>query len=702
MRRVLFFSLVSVLPIFPAAAQEKMQPVDIKGDQISYLHDQQKVVAEGNVVMGYQDIKLYCEKAVYDSKSHLARVQGDVKIVREGTTIYGEDITYDFASQDAQINNIRVSAPPLYGKARNAEKQGEEKYVLNRGYLTTCDLEEPHYRLSATHVTMYPQEKIVARNMVMKVAEIPIFYFPYYAHSLKDTSFPVEFIPGKDSEWGLYLLGRWRYYLNKRQRGKVLFDFYEERGFGKGISHESAGTPFGDAVFKFYSVEDDLYQLENRTELFDQFPARRSVPDKYLEDDRYKAQVFYSWDPSPELSLRGEFNKFSDKYFMKDFFEEEYEIEPHPLSYGLINYGWNHSSLSLLAQKRANSFFTETEYLPQAEYNFFRQPILDGPFYGESQTSVGYLRSRPVRPADDVHAFRAYSHSVISMPQNIRWLHVDPFVGMYATYYSRNTFGKEDLWRNAPETGLTLSTKLFRTWTGEFSIFGREAEGIRHILTPQLKYHYIHPPTTTAAHLHQFDSIDDLSRKEKITLALDNKIRAKKNDKVWDFVFFSPAVEYDLHPSTGGSRFTRLTADLEVYPREGFSLNSDARYDFVNKAFQEANVAVSWSDAESDKYRVSFGHRYSRDQSSQSTMQMRYQLTPKFQLRNYLRYEYKNGEFEEQQYSLRTDLHCWWMDVGLNVDRERDMTFWVMFRLKAFPDVHVGFEQSYDGAKDEY
>jgi hypothetical protein len=42
------------------------------------------------------------------------------------------------------------------------------------------------------------------------------------------------------------------------------------------------------------------------------------------------------------------------------------------------------------------------------------------------------------------------------------------------------------------------------------------------------------------------------------------------------------------------------------------------------------------------------------------------------------------------------------MDLGVDVDEDKNVTFWLVFRLKAFPDVNVGFDHTYDGAKDSY
>jgi hypothetical protein len=295
-------------------------------------------------------------------------------------------------------------------------------------------------------------------------------------------------------------------------------------------------------------------------------------------------------------------------------------------------------------------------------------------------------------------------------------------VGNYATYYSRNIFSDKDIWGVALDSGIDFSTKIYKVYDARQNLFGTPVEKFRHIVTPRLSYHYISPPTTSKNNLIPFDEIDTLSRTEAVILALDNKLQARNKNKTWDFVYFSPSLEFNVNKKDKlgtldkkGTYLSAVKSDLEIYPVEGISLKGDTNYDCVISTLKSANIDLNFTDLKNKKYTVAFGHRYAREYdynsdtgeySSQSTFDFTYQLTSKLQFKNYLRYEYKDGNFEAQQYVLRTDLHCWYMDTGLNIDKQRegvtDLTFWVAFTLKDFPDLHVGFDQTYSGAKGSY
>ncbi|MFA5270967.1 MAG: hypothetical protein WC412_01335 [Candidatus Omnitrophota bacterium] len=718
----IIFAAAIVFIFMPGIAfcEEKVLPVEITGDEIDYVHGAMHV--RNNVKLIYKDIVMTCDEATYDATGYVANLDGHVKIVTEKGTVYGEKVIYNFNTQEATMVNMRMVSPPMYANAGQAKKEGQDKYALNKAFVTTCNLEKPHYRFTAKKIIVYPNVKVIAKDMIMKVGEIPLFYIPYFSLSLKDNAFPFQITPGSKGDWGNYVLGRYRYRFNAREKGRIILDWYEKRGLGLGITHNATTKDFGKALVNYYYIDDDLYKSKNRAELFDKYPERESISPKYLKSQRYKGQFTHSWQPTENLSVISEFNKFSDANFMKDFFYREFEIEPHPLTYNLTTYSLTGSSFSLLTQKRMNYFFSETEYLPQLEYDFYRQSLGKTGFYLQSKTTAGQLNSKFAESGLQYSATRTNNLSTISYPKTFGWLYTNPYIGDYATYYSKNISGNKELWRNAPTGGIDLSTKLYRVFDAEFNLFGQPVNKIRHIMTPTISYNYVHPPNVATSEVIQFDSIDALQRSETVTIKLDNKLQARNEARTWDFIYFSPALQYQINKKDKrgildktGTYLDNIQSTFEAYPAPGVGVRTTTTYDCVVEAFREGNLDLTFSDTKNKKYAVTVGQRYARQYdydvdtatySSQTTLDYNYQLTPKLQFRNYLRYEFKSGEFLEQQYTLRQDLHCWWADFGVTVNKQRegvnDFTFWLTFTLKDFPDISIGFDHSYSGAKTSY
>ncbi len=697
--------VLCLLCIVPAVslAQQQGVPVIVDGDQVRYLHDEGKVVAQGNVKMKYEDVTIYCDEAVYNRETHNAVIKGDMKVTSDKGVIYGTDAVYDFSAKQTQINQIRVESPPVYGGGPKAQGLSENEYVVHSGYVTTCDYDEPHWKLNARRIIMYPNEKVVAKHVVLKIGDIPVLYLPYYSHSLKDKSFPVEFSPGSSSEWGMYMLSRYRYTMNEQNRGKLHLDLYERRGWGTGFTHKVETKNWGQALINYYQIEDALYARDKRSELFDEYPERRSVAAKLLEDDRYRTDFSYDWKPMQSMSIKAEYHKFSDQYIVKDFFYREYEIESVPDTYALAQYGFANSSLSLLAKKQVNRFRTVVEYLPELEYTLFKHTLAEGlPLYFNTDISAAYVTRQYANSARDEEVARIHSKSVVSYDSQLAWLTINPHVDFYSTYYSQNKYDDREILRNAFGAGVSMSTKLYKTFSQGFTLLGQDIEKMRHVMTPILEYGYIHDPTVGNTNIIQFDSKDSLTRSEAATFKLENKLQAKSEEATWDLLYFSPSITYRINHPTGGSSFTEAKLDLEFYPVSNVSLNVDSTYDCINRNIERINADIKFRGGDEHPYSVAVGHRYARGGNSQSTLSWDYQINPTLEFHNYIRYEFKSQEFKEQQYVLRKDLHCWLMDVGINVDRDQNYTLWMMFRVKAFPDVRFGFDHTYHGGKENY
>ncbi|MFH1772701.1 MAG: hypothetical protein ABH872_07790 [Candidatus Omnitrophota bacterium] len=695
-------------PVFAFCAEDII-PVTIDGDEVSYDNNKGSVIAKGNVHMKYEDTELFCNEAEYSTRSHIANIKGDVTLKRLDGVIKGTDVVYDFNTQTAKLESMTMKSTPFYGAAPFAHKAEDNSYNFENGYLTTCDLENPHYRLTAKKITVYPKVKTIARGVTFRIGKIPVFYIPYYSHSLADEHFPVQIFPGQYKYWGKYLFTSWRYntkdYTN---RGKVHFDWYERRGFATGITHKWESPKFGEALINLYSLNDNLYKSEKRNSMFENYyPERAGEPSKYLENNRYKSQLSYVWDPNERLSVKGEFHKFSDKYFMRDFFYREYEVEPHPMSYLLVDYNSDYSSMSFLTRKRANRFFTETEYLPQLEYNFFQQRLGNSSLYFGSESSAGNLTYKREYSGTDDDSVRVHSHNTLSYVKNIKWLYVNPYAGSYTTFYTNNAFGREHILRNALETGTSLSTKLYKMFNANINLLGINVRQMRHVVTPTLQYTYRHDPTVASENLFQFDDIDSLERQESAVFTLYNKLQAKNDKRKWDFLYFSPSVEYMIHEEAKGSYFTRIYSDLEIYPTDWLSLNSDIEYSIPTRRISFFNIDMTLRDpGPKDLFKLTLGHRYLRQSSSQAVIGFEHRLTPKISFEHYLRYEYNTGDFKERYHNMRIDLHCWWLDFGVNIKKQREgikeHAFLVTFTPKAFPGNRIEIDHNYNDAKHVY
>ena len=335
-------------------------------------------------------------------------------------------------------------------------------------------------------------------------------------------------------------------------------------------------------------------------------------------------------------------------------------------------------------------------------YDFYRQNVLMDNLYLESKNEITNLNLKYAYSDADHDTNRISMQDKLSYAQKIGSVELVPYAGVAVVYYSDNNSGLDDFVRAAPLAGVTLSTKLYKTFNTDFKLFGRQVDKMRHIITPLIEYSYQDSSNISTSKLWQYDGIDALDRQNKITFSLDNKLQAKNGADTWDMFYFSPYIDYLISDKANGDTFNESGAKLEFYPVSGISFTAKSSYDMIQDRFNEINADFTFTDPVKSNYSFSIGERYLAKDSSLGVAGFMFKFSPRFQLNADFAYDYRDNDIQSRSCTLRTDLHCWWFDTGVRVDDKDEFTIWFAFTLKAFPGVHFGSERSYASAKKEY
>jgi hypothetical protein len=78
-------------------------------------------------------------------------------------------------------------------------------------------------------------------------------------------------------------------------------------------------------------------------------------------------------------------------------------------------------------------------------------------------------------------------------------------------------------------------------------------------------------------------------------------------------------------------------------------------------------------------------------------MDGRYKLNNLWKARIYERFDMYTQKWEEQQYTIIRDLHCWVAELTLSFGDTMNAGagIWFVMKLKAFPDQAIGMKQTY-------
>ncbi|MEO7319297.1 MAG: hypothetical protein ABIZ56_09945, partial [Chthoniobacteraceae bacterium] len=337
---VCFTSAHAQLPSFGSI------PVEINAETTFYDPDTRIFHADDNVVLGYGDIRIYCDHAQYDDSTRDVLVEGNVRIFRGGRLFVGESAIYNLESKVLNASTIRGDFSPFAFQGQSLGSLGPKAYFVKNGLFTTSDNSKPDYSIRAKGVKIYTSDHIVFTNVRLYVGQTPIFWFPYLYHSLdKEQAFTIT--PGYNSVWGAYLLGTYNFPLGENWDAKVRLDLLTDRGVGFGFeSNWSSGKADADKSwgrFRAYGINDGQPNT-NKT----------SLDREAIDPLRYRVSFQDRTFLTEDIYFTADINRLSDARFLQDFEAGEFRRNPNPDNVVALTKWHENYAATLLARVNLN------------------------------------------------------------------------------------------------------------------------------------------------------------------------------------------------------------------------------------------------------------------------------------------------------------------------------------------------------------
>lgn len=535
--------LFAGLQLAPAQVNLSTGELEIEADDVDYNPATKVVSARGEVHIKNGATDVYAQEADYDSGAGVVHCRDQVTIFQDGLTYKGEAMIYNTTNGEITAQDLRSGMSPMFYEANEIKLLGmdADKIDMLDSVMTTHDSSDPNYRLKAKKITVYPEDKIVFRNLSVYAGDTPVFWLPYLSQPL-DEELGYHWLPGFRSSWGAFLLNRYGFMIGDHTLATARLDVRGERGFAGGIDFKSMrhadNENFGN--FRIYGASDSSPETSRN--------GRTRSPEMTPSSDRYRVNLQHRvYLPGPEestLYVDFDINKISDAYFYDDYFQEESRIDPQPDNVVNLVKTFPRGTFSLIARFRANDFYTTDTRLPEAALEFTKAPIFNTSLFYAGETSAGIYTSRlgdrereqiqdridelaeaqtprlpgadPVRPGSQLAAdlmldetdrmdlldelsnrldnrgfTRFDTFHEVSLPKQLfGWLSVVPKVGFRATSYSdiEGDVGSDT--RTLGYAGIDASFKLSKDYD-QISMPKLGVEGIRHIAQPYFNYSYI-------------------------------------------------------------------------------------------------------------------------------------------------------------------------------------------------------------------
>jgi len=684
------------------------QPIIVDGDKVEYFEEEGRIVAEGNVSITYGDVKLTCDRIEVNTQTRRALCEGNVRIEQEEGVLMGDRIRYDFAEKEGEIIGGVVEAFPWFGQAEESGKVGPNEYLLRKGFITTCDLDKPHYRISGEEIRVFPDDKVIAKNVVFYVGKVPVLWMPYYYHPIIQSRAKVQFIPGSNTDWGYFLLSAWRFYVKGNSRVDVLLDYRDKKGFAFGEDFYYNTSDFGleglgEGIFRSYFV----YQNGFGTYRKSSFRGEDTDP-TWRKRFQWKHRI----DFDPETIGMLEFNKLSDEYFLKDYFYNEYEeSNTVPPNYLSVTSNKSNYIFTLYANQRFNDFFKVVQRMPELKMDIPDQRLWNTPiYYGSQWSAVNFVKEYPREEQPPEKVARLDSYHKLSYVTHIGPLNLTPYGTFRESLYTRTRWDHDIKDRMAVGGGLDTFMRFHRTFDYNTDLWGLDINGLRHIIVPTANYYHLHQPTLDERNLYHMDELDLLRKENGIFLSLENKLQTKRHTngglKTMDLVRTIVSVDYlfrmekNNYQFQDDGKFRNLALDIELSPYSWLYVDSRIEIAPKNQAIKAGSIEASVYPSE--RFSLDLGYRYEKqvnEPRNQLTFDTWYVISPKWKVGVYERFDIQGRTIEEQQYTLVRDLHCWEVELTYDIEGSNFLkdkyAVWLAFRIKAFPDLYIGLSRSF-------
>lgn len=714
--------LLCASSIYAKEGQMKQKaPIVVNGDRVEYFHDKKKVIGTGNISIDYEDVKLTCEKVTVYLDTREAIAEGNVKITQKDTYLSGDKMNYNFDTRVGKVIKGYVNYVPFYGKSQDIEKVSENQINIERGYITTCDLEKPHYRVRARQVRIYLDDKVIAKHILFYIGNCPIMYFPYYVQPLKEQSAHITAMAGHDKDWGYYLLTSLKFDYSEIFRGRFRFDYRAKNGLAYGIDNNyslggDAGA--GDGIVKFYSTQENDKNL--------------SYKRLTREELKYRLQVRHSWQVNEDTLAAVELNKVRDNNFMKYYFYKEWTEQRQPDSYASFITTKDDYTSTFLTRVRMDKYYDVIQRLPEYQMSIPQYNIKyngkNSPLYYNFQSAAVYLNhafahTEGSSEPKDLDVIRLDTYNRLSYTAKLfKSLNVVPFAGTRQTYYSRNKWGDTNLIRGIFDSGFDSSIKFYKIYDINTNALGLDIHRLRHIITPTAAYSFTPQTTVSPDNLNQFDGVDSLDTQNHVLLSIENKLQTKRggpdNMSAVDIVDFIISADYlfrlkDNNLAFKQQKFKSVDMQLELTPYPWLYALSKMRIN-TNQGLPEL-VSIDFVGGKEADRTLSFGYRYEqsfdpagivdtdtgKNLLNYLTTDVIYRINELWKAHVYWRFNMNRGFIDEHQYTISRDLHCWILDFTidlrpyLNDKTISEQIFWVALRLKAFPRLPLGISRNY-------
>ncbi len=691
-------------------------PWQLEADEINYDQNLDEYSAGGNVMIYKGNIKLVADFIRFDHKNMKAYAEGDVILTNGEDILSGTSMEMDLDNQIGSVENgyLFLKENNFHLTGNLIKKVGKNTYTIDEATLTTCDGENPDWRITGKKVKIREDGQGTAQHATMWARKMPVMYTPYFYYPARKKRQTGLLFPegGISDRWGTYytqpffwaidessdatVYGQYmnnrglrpgveyRYYLDDWSKGTWMLDGLDDQKIDDGIGDASEKWGFEDGTTDILRKNEDRYWLRGSHHQRMPWGVQARLDVDIVSDQDYTREFkngYMGWKNSKD---------YFEEVFGRDLDDYNDPIRTNQLNF---NKAWPLYSLNAQLRYDLDSTIHNThnpdvtlQQLPVIELDGVKQRISTSPFFFNLNSQYVYYWSQ-----DGKRSQRIDAHPRLYLPFQLRpFINIEPSVGVRGTLWrpDKKEFGPDDkkfYHRELYDTRLDLFSELYRVFHTE----SKTIEAIKHTIRPRIIHDFI--PDVDQDDLPNFDSIDRINNVNLLTYSLTNVLTSKTRkegsfdishriDKTNatlidsaadhsynDFFRFELEQSYDINEAKEkdpNRPFSPIGARLDLIPGRYIALEATALWSVYDTEFLSHNLAANLWDLRGD--RLALEYRYTRDSDEISlnpvqslSADLRLKATDRLSLSADYEYNFLDNTRVQTGIGMKYKAQCW-------------------------------------------
>jgi LPS-assembly protein len=683
----------------------------IRAEKITYDAPRHTYTAQGRVDIRQGDRRLTADWVQVNEATKIARMRGNVVLVMGEDIFSGQEGEFNLVTRTGEMKGARLFLQRNHFQVKSPliRKTGDNTYVAENSTVTTCDADLPVWSFAAHHLHVVLDGYATSQNTLLKLAGLPVLYFPYAVLPVKTERQSGFLLPqyGQHRAGGTVVEVPFYWAINNRADATFYQTILTNRGYMQGGEYRQRGHEDAAFTIRGFTLSDGSGEAPT--------------------NHRYWVSGMVNQPLGEGWQLRGTLDRVSDLNYLKDFnfgymgltrfsrelladFGRNLEQEDvnTRVSTGLLakNYSWaNVTGFTRYYQRLQTADPRAVNRLPGLALSSLNLPLGNLPlrmgvdssythFYQEQGLAGHRLELHPqvwwqAQPLPSVSlnsrvGFRetlfVVDESTPTSPQN--------------TYQSRQLF----------DSRVSLSS----LWARDY---GRSAESTtfyRHILRPEIIYWNI--PRFDPVRFPAFDPFDigwvvranrnlpvrngddPIGGVNALTYGFSNHLLMRSQnsrgqvligEKLWfrlsQSVFFNTtSLGLDGTPQYH-HRFSDILGEIEYYPFRRVVTGLDLGTSTYKEGFNRANLKLSFLDQQ-HQHLFNLGFLYIKDFAKQINVSTYLNLFRS--VKTWVTYSntFETNNRLERQYGIVFQRQCWGLVLSYT-DRPDDQRIGVTFFL---------------------